>query len=185
LPNQFWRHKNHAVVIDALAAAGRRGTPVHVVLTGKGEDYRAPGYYDELMQRVSRLGLDASFRHLGVVAFSDLMGLMRDAVAMINPSLFEGWSTTVEEARSLGKLAILSDIDVHREQAPPGAQYFAARDSEALATSLIDVWRTAREEDDTTRRRDASAALVARTDAFARRYAGILGAAVQRHRGGR
>ena len=44
---------------------------------------------------------------------------MRQSVAVLQPSLFEGWSTTVEEAKSIGKTILLSDIPVHREQAPP------------------------------------------------------------------
>ena len=37
---------------------------------------------------------------------------------MINPSLFEGWSSTVEECKSVGKNMILSDLNVHKEQYP-------------------------------------------------------------------
>lgn len=44
--------------------------------------------------------------------------LMKHAIAIINPSLFEGGSTTVEEAKSLLKVIILSGIPVHREQNP-------------------------------------------------------------------
>jgi hypothetical protein len=36
-------------------------------------------------------------------------------VAVIKPSLSEGWKTTVEEAKTVSTLLILSDIDVHHE----------------------------------------------------------------------
>ncbi len=39
------------------------------------------------------------------------------STALINPSQFEGWSTTVEEAKSLGVKMLLSDLEVHKEQA--------------------------------------------------------------------
>ena len=39
LPNQFWAHKNHAVVIDALSILKSRGVNVLVIATGKTIDY--------------------------------------------------------------------------------------------------------------------------------------------------
>ena len=120
LPNQFWKHKNHAVVIEALASAPE----VVVLATGASEDYRNPGHYEALMTRVRRLGLSDRFRHLGMVSHDELVALMRHSVAIINPSLFEGWSSTVEEAKSLGKRVLASDIAVHREQAPERGSFF-------------------------------------------------------------
>jgi glycosyltransferase involved in cell wall biosynthesis len=55
---------------------------------------------------------------------------------VLNPSLFEGWSTTVEEARSLGVPLILSDLAVHREQAGTEAVYFDRYSGAALAAVL-------------------------------------------------
>jgi glycosyltransferase involved in cell wall biosynthesis len=174
LPNQFWRHKNHAVVVDALVSLARRGILPHVVLTGKGEDYRAPAHYASLMKRVAEQGLASRFLHLGMVPYEDLMALMRDCVAVINPSYFEGWSTTVEEARSLGKSTLLSDIDVHREQAPPGATFFDPDDVEALAHAMESAWARDAEHEDRERASRADADLVPRTAAFAARYREII-----------
>lgn len=67
-------------------------------------------------------------------------GWTRQAVANINPSLFEGWSTTVEEAKAIGKPVALSGILVHREQNPGQARYFPAHDGVAPAEILWDMW---------------------------------------------
>jgi glycosyltransferase involved in cell wall biosynthesis len=151
LPNQFWKHKNHAVVIEALAQ-----TPDVVVLaTGAKEDYRNPRHYDELMARVRELGLSERFRHLGMVSHEELIALMYHSVAIINPSLFEGWSSTVEEAKSLGKRVLLSDIAVHREQAPARGQFFPANDPTALGALLLDAWNS---DDEATEKAATSAA---------------------------
>ena len=75
------------------------------------------------------------FRPLGVVPYRDMLGLMRHAVAVINPSLFEGWSTSVEEAKSMGKAVVLSDIPVHREQAPGRGLFFDPRDPDAAVAT--------------------------------------------------
>ena len=44
---------------------------------------------------------------------------------LINPSLFEGWSTTVEEAKLFDKKMILSDIKVHNDQAVKNTLFLA------------------------------------------------------------
>jgi glycosyltransferase involved in cell wall biosynthesis len=136
LPNQFWKHKNHQVVIEALGLLEREGKRVLVLATGSTTDRRHPEYFETLISRAKKLKVQNNFRHLGVVPTSDLVGLMRDAVAIINPSFFEGWSTSVEEAKSLGKRVLLSDIPVHREQAPARGSYFLPSDADALAAIL-------------------------------------------------
>jgi glycosyltransferase involved in cell wall biosynthesis len=64
---------------------------------------------------------------------------MRASMALLNPSLFEGWSTPVEEARSLGVPLVLSDLDVHREQAGDRAVYFDRHSAPSLADGLQQV----------------------------------------------
>ena len=56
-------------------------------------------------------------KYLGLVPLEDVYTLNANCLALINPSLFEGWSTTVEEAKSLGTKMILSNIKLHLEQA--------------------------------------------------------------------
>ncbi|MEO8352985.1 MAG: glycosyltransferase, partial [Chthoniobacteraceae bacterium] len=62
------------------------------------------------------------------------------AIAIIQPSLFEGWSTVVEDARALGRPCLLSDLGVHREQNPPGAHFFPPHSAEALADLMAEAW---------------------------------------------
>jgi hypothetical protein len=61
---------------------------------------------------------------------------MRRSLAVIQPSLFEGWSTVVEDARVLGKTILLSDISVHKEQNSPSAIFFKPDSSQELANHL-------------------------------------------------
>jgi glycosyltransferase involved in cell wall biosynthesis len=57
-------------------------------------------------------------------------------VAIVNPSLSEGWSTNVEEARALGVPMVLSDIAVHREQAAGCAVFFDPDSAGSAADAL-------------------------------------------------
>lgn len=135
LPNQFWRHKNHLVVVEALRRLPLRGDGPVVIATGATADAHHPDFFPGFMARVAALGLADRFRHLGLVPYADLLGLMRAAVAVVNPSFFEGWSTTVEEAKTLGTPLVLSALAVHREQAPQ-AQFFLPTDPAGLAALL-------------------------------------------------
>ena len=70
-----------------------------------------------------------SIHHPGSGSQAHLFQIMRRSLAVLQPSLFEGWSTTLEEARSIGKRTIVSDIAVHREQDLHTAMYFRPRDA--------------------------------------------------------
>ena len=64
---------------------------------------------------------------------------MAYSAAVINPSRFEGWSTSVEEAKTFQKPLLLSDIAVHREQAPTLGHFFPVDDPLALADIMTKV----------------------------------------------
>lgn len=138
IPNQFWKHKNHRVVVEALALL--RKLNIIVVCSGNTEDYRNRSYFYELMEYVKKERLEENFMVLGVIPYTDVKALMLECKALINPSLFEGWSTVVEEAKSIGKRFILSDLDVHKEQNPIGAIYFNRFDRKELASIMKKVW---------------------------------------------
>jgi glycosyltransferase involved in cell wall biosynthesis len=173
LPNQLWKHKNHMVVIEALGLLRNEGKNVLVFATGHAVDYRHPEHFKTLMLRIEELGLKESFRYLGLVPSANLAALMRDAIAILNPSLFEGWSTTVEEAKALGKRVIVSDIPVHREQAPMYATYFVPNDAKALAEILWTAWGEPA-PDVEARRTQARRAAGTRRIEFAQRYQDIV-----------
>ena len=140
LPNQFWENKNHKLVIKALAilsASARDG--VQVVCTGKPFDGRQPHFFDQLMQDVTVLGLAHHFRVLGIVPLAHAQALMLNSLAVINPSRFEGWSTSVEEAKTMGKPILLSKIDVHVEQNPPLGLFFDPENASQLANLLHQI----------------------------------------------
>ena len=65
---------------------------------------------------------------------------MRQCVCVMNPSHFEGFGLSVQEARCIGKQLLLSDLPPHREQDPPQTTYFDPHDVEALADRMEEVW---------------------------------------------
>jgi glycosyltransferase involved in cell wall biosynthesis len=66
---------------------------------------------------------------------------MRQSVAVLNPSLYEGFALTVGEATALGKAVIASDLPAHREHGTEGLRLFPPGDAAALAEVIADAWR--------------------------------------------
>lgn len=169
LPNQFWAHKNHRVAFEAVRLLKRRGRPLGLVCSGHLEDHRNRDYLGGLLHFLERNDLKESIRLTGLVPYEDVFALIRFSTAVLNPSLFEGWSSTVEECKSVGKPMILSDIEVHKEQYPE-AVFFDRQDPEALAEALgkadTGLFRDRFEE--------SAALLTERTRAFAQAYGRIV-----------
>lgn len=138
LPNQFWKHKNHLLVLESLARALSKRPGLTIVATGSMRDYRHSNFMDELMQEVSKLGLRNNFIVLGLIPRAHMFGLIRRSIALLQPSLFEGLGMTVAEACVLGKQVIASDIAVLKELAPPSTLFFDPHDAEQLAGILVE-----------------------------------------------
>ena len=64
--------------------------------------------------------------------------VMKNASFLIQPSLFEGWGTVLEDAKVLDKRVILSDISVHYEQKYEKCVLFRATDAEDLANRILE-----------------------------------------------
>jgi glycosyltransferase involved in cell wall biosynthesis len=64
---------------------------------------------------------------------------MKNAQAVIQPSLFEGWSTVVEDAKALNQTLIVSNIAVHKEQLRDKGYFFAPNDYHELGIKMIEV----------------------------------------------
>lgn len=176
LPNQFWRHKNHIVVFEAISALKRQGIDVLLLCTGWLRDPRfsKSEYVDNLQRIVADEKLESNIRLLGSIDYSDVLALSRHAISVLNPSLFEGWSSSVEEAKSMGKPVILSNIGVHIEQNPAGGRYFAPTDVAALAAILREAWEDWPDQVDTVMEDRARAGLEERTTLFGRKYLNII-----------
>lgn len=140
ISNQFWAHKNHKLVLDSLARLKAEDVLPAMVWTGPVTDYRNPGFIDELLQSIQRLGLHEQVRILGKIPKSDQIQLMRACLAVVQPTLFEGWSTVIEEARCFGKTMFVSDLPPNREQNPLYTSYFDPHDADALSELLRDGW---------------------------------------------
>jgi glycosyltransferase involved in cell wall biosynthesis len=140
LPNKFYKHKNHITVFEAINELKKSGIEVLIICTGEFSAFESEDYIDELSKFIDNNNLNDNIRILGLVDHKEVRFFLRYSVSVINPSLFEGWSTTVEDCKSLGKNMIISDIAVHREQDPPDTIYFDPEDVKGLTNILRSKW---------------------------------------------
>ncbi len=135
--NQFFQHKNHALVLRALKQLKENGSaPPVVAFTGLPHDYRNPQMFADLLRFVNENGLNEYCRFLGVIPRNEQIALIRAATAVVHPSKFEGRGAIVEEATVLGAPLLCSDLPVHRELHAPGALFFRPDSVEELVALM-------------------------------------------------
>ena len=137
--NQFWQHKNHLFLFKAFKQALEAGFDAQLVCTGRLEDYRTPKYIDGIRDFLLSNNLENDILILGIIDKQELLCLMKHSYAVIQPSLFEGWNTTVEDCKAMNKYIFLSDLNVHREQINKNVCFFNPRNEEDLVQKLLTV----------------------------------------------
>jgi glycosyltransferase involved in cell wall biosynthesis len=138
IPNQLWLHKNHTLLIDALGILKKQGKKVTIICTGNTKDPRSLEHFSLLQEKITQLKLESDFRILGLIPREHALGLLRTCTLLINPSFFEGWNTSVEEAKAFNVPMILSNIPVHKEQAGDKAYYFEPNNRGDVAQLLYE-----------------------------------------------
>jgi glycosyltransferase involved in cell wall biosynthesis len=139
IANQFWKHKNHLIVLKCIKKLidDNKINNVKFVFSGKLSDYRNPNYISIIENVFFELKESNLVVNLGFIERLEQLIIMKNAEFIIQPSLFEGWGTVVEDAKVFDKTIILSDIPVHQEQKSDKSILFNPLDHENLAEVLI------------------------------------------------
>jgi len=107
-PANFWRHKNHANLIDAFrlhTTQEHADPPLKLVLTGaRGTEH------DNVVRMARDFGLSDRIVFTGFVSDSELSALLGSALALVFPSLFEGFGMPVLEAMVAGVPVLCSNV---------------------------------------------------------------------------
>jgi glycosyltransferase involved in cell wall biosynthesis len=152
-PAQFWPHKNHLRLIEALYhlkhAAGLVPT---LVLVGSHSGSLRRRTFAAAMRRARRLGVDAQVRYLGFVPDQEMSALYAEAAALAMPTFFGPTNIPVLEAFVTGCPVVTSDIRGIREQTDGAAVLVDPRSSEAIADGLRRVLSSSDERSALARR---------------------------------
>lgn len=134
-PAQFWPHKNHRRLLDALAEVHQGGVTPHLVLSG-GKAHE----YENLVRQIEALGLTSFVTFLGYVPDAYLRGLYRRARAMVMPTAFGPTNIPPLEAFASGCPAAVSNIYGMPEQADGAALLFDPESKSEIAAALARLW---------------------------------------------
>jgi glycosyltransferase involved in cell wall biosynthesis len=139
--NQFWIHKDHGTAMRAFAQIAKDHPNVNLVCTGYMNDYRAPDHVRALLAEIDRLNIGSQVKLLGMVPKPRQMQLLRNSLALVQPTLFEGGpgGGAVYDAVGLGVPALVSNIEVNREVDCGDVRFFEAGNADALARLMRDV----------------------------------------------
>jgi glycosyltransferase involved in cell wall biosynthesis len=122
-PAQFWPHKNHGRIVEAIARL--RDTfhlKVEVVFSGAHDDELKDATWRRVNHLVSILGLEERVHFLGYIPDDHMSALYAGASALVMPTFFGPTNIPVVEAWSMGCPVITSDIRGIREHAGEAAQ---------------------------------------------------------------
>jgi glycosyltransferase involved in cell wall biosynthesis len=136
ISNQFHKHKNHKVVFDAIAELKKKGIDITVAITGRFPTEPDSPYMQELHDIIDKNDLKKSIKFLGLIPRGDQLLLMKYSKAILQPSLFEGWSTVIEDAKSLQVPVIAANLNVNIEQLEEKGSYFEPHNVEKLVSIL-------------------------------------------------
>jgi glycosyltransferase involved in cell wall biosynthesis len=134
--NQFHKHKNHKVLLLSIAKLKEMGLRINLAFTGKFPGATDSPYLAELHSIIENNKLQDQVTMLGVISRNDQLQIMRHSQAVLQPSLFEGWSTVIEDAKSLQVPVVASDLKVNIEQLGKDGVYFNPHDTDELAAIL-------------------------------------------------
>lgn len=138
--NQFWKHKDHVTAFKAFAAYLEQGGEALLVCTGATDDYRFPKYFSELQRLIQELNLAKHLRILGHIPKAEQISLLKKALAVVQPTLFEGGpgGGASYDAIALGVPVIASDIPVNFEMSCGNLTFFEAENAISLTEKLHD-----------------------------------------------
>ena len=140
-PAQFWPHKNHRRIVEALGELKRKyDLKIPIVFCGSHTGDIREHTFAEVMSVASQMGLDQEVWYLGYIPDKHMSVLYADAVALIMPTFFGPTNIPILEAWSLNCPVLTSDIRGVREQAGQAAVLVNPSSVESIADGIYKLW---------------------------------------------
>lgn len=133
-PAQFWQHKNHERLLEALALARRKYPQISLVLAGSDKNSKSG-----VLATIARLGLGDAVQFLGYVPDEYMSELYRRASGLVMPTFFGPTNIPPLEAMTVGCPMAVSDIYAMREQSGDAAIYFDPLSVQEIASAIDEL----------------------------------------------
>ena len=133
--------KNVPFLIRAFARFAERERDVRLVLVGETFTMTSLPEVAEVLEEAARLGIADRVIRMGYVDEQDLQDLYRASVALVFPSLYEGFGLPVLEAMTYGTPVLAARTSSIPEVLGDTGAYFDPRDEDSLVGALEDAYR--------------------------------------------
>lgn len=163
-PAHCWPHKNHERLVEAFhRITSELPGDLKLVMTGNPfpEDHPA-------VALIRDYDLSSRVMHLGYRSPLEMRALFQGCLALVFPSLFEGFGMPVAEAMIAGKPVLCSNVTSLPELAGNAALTFDPNKVEEIAQSMLDV------ATDATLRQTLANAAIDRRSLFSARRSAIM-----------
>lgn len=127
-------HKNLEKLCEAFLQLKTSTQDLKLILVG-GEDY----FYKRLAEHIRKMGFYRKVILYGQASRKELTSLYKNAIALVFPSLMEGFGLPAVEAMGNGCLVLCSDLPVFREILGEAAVYFNPYDVDEIASKMAEV----------------------------------------------
>ena len=126
----LYPHKNVGLIVRALKQLPK----LHLVVVGTRSVFQ-----EELRQAVAHEGVKAQVHFAGYIPDEKLVAVLKLSVALIQPSLHEGFGLTGVEALSVGARVLASDIPIFHEVYGKAATFFDPQQVDSLVGVITQV----------------------------------------------
>jgi glycosyltransferase involved in cell wall biosynthesis len=135
-PANFWKHKNHEMLLTAFAIAARDGLPGDVKLVCTG----APSARMQWLADAARaMGLGDRAVFPGFLDENDFNATAARSAGLIFPSLYEGFGMPVLDAMALGVPVACANVTALPEVAGDAALLFDPRRPDDIAKAMVSL----------------------------------------------
>lgn len=131
-PAQFWPHKNHVYIIDALSILNKKNIIIDAVFSGSDK-----GNLDYVLEYAKKKGVSHLVKYIGFVPDEDIYSLYKNALALVMPTYFGPTNIPPLEAFYIGVPVIYSDLPGLRNQVGDAALLCDLNNPSSLAELLI------------------------------------------------
>lgn len=134
-PANFWHHKNHQLIIKAIAILKEKNILIHAVFTGSKMDKW--GGFKTAMDLARNLNVIGQIHYLGYVENKEMSALYKLSIGLVMPTFFGPSNIPYLEAFYLNYSVITSNIRGIREQVKDAALLVYPKSPEELAKAIV------------------------------------------------
>ena len=130
-PANAYKHKNHGLLLDAVAKLRTEGINLPIVFSG----YELAGGFP-LRKEIAARGMTEQCHFFTDLPPEELRYLFRHAISVVMPTNFEGFGMPAIEAAACGAALVCTDLPVLREILDSNALYFEPNNLDDLCRQI-------------------------------------------------